>query len=99
MTLGEIETCVRERLHFVTVIYNDSSLSLIDASQQRRSYPTLGVRYGSVDFAAVAAGLGAWARRVATMEQLDVAVREALSVDRPAIIDAVVDPAEYFVRR
>ena len=50
MTLGEIETCIRERLHFVTVIYNDSSLSLIDASQQRRRYPTLGVRYGPVDF-------------------------------------------------
>ena len=35
MTCGEIETCVRERLHFVTVVYNDSSLSLIHASQQR----------------------------------------------------------------
>jgi acetolactate synthase-1/2/3 large subunit len=98
MTLGEIETCVRERLHFVTVIYNDSSLSLIDASQQRRGYPTLGVRYGAVDFAAVAAAMGAWARRVETMEQLDTAVREALAVDRPAVIDAVVDPTEYFPR-
>jgi acetolactate synthase-1/2/3 large subunit len=98
MTLGEIETCVRERLHFVTVIYNDSSLSLIDASQQRRGYPTLGVRYGSVDFAAAAAGLGAWTRRVDSLAQLDDAVREALRVDRPSVIDAVVDPAEYFVR-
>ena len=70
--------------------------SLIDASQQRRNYPTLGVRYGSVDFAAASAGLGAWARRVETMDQLDAAVHEALRVDRPAIIDAVVDPAEYF---
>jgi acetolactate synthase-1/2/3 large subunit len=96
MTLGEIETCIRERLHFVTIIYNDSSLSLIDASQQRRGYPTLGVRYGSVDFAAASAGLGAWARRVETMDQLDCAVREALTVNRPAVIDAVVDPAEYF---
>ena len=98
MTLGEIETCIRERLHFVTVIYNDSSLSLIDASQQRRGYPTLGVRYGSVDFAAASAGLGAWARRVETMEGLDAAVREALRLDRPAVIDVVVDPAEYFPR-
>jgi acetolactate synthase-1/2/3 large subunit len=98
MTLGEIETCIRERLHFVTVIYNDSSLSLIDASQQRRGYPTLGVRYGSVDFAAACAGLGAWARRVETMNQLDDAVREALSADRLAVIDAVVDPREYFAR-
>lgn len=99
MTLGEIETCIRERLHFVTVVYNDSSLSLIDASQQRRGYPTLGVRYGEVDFAAASAGLGAWARRVETMDQLDAAVGEALRVDRPAVIDAVVDPAEYFLKR
>jgi acetolactate synthase-1/2/3 large subunit len=96
MTLGEIETCIRERLHFVTVIYNDSSLSLIDASQQRRGYPTLGVRYSPVDFAAASAGLGAWARRVETMDQLDAAVKEAQTVDRPAVIDAIVDPAEYF---
>jgi acetolactate synthase I/II/III large subunit len=95
MTLGEIETCVRERLHFVTVVFNDSSLSLIDTAQQRRGHPTLGVRYGPVDFAAASAALGAWARRVDTMAQLDAAVREALTLDRPAVIDAVVDPAEY----
>jgi acetolactate synthase-1/2/3 large subunit len=95
MTLGEIETCVRERLHFVTVVFNDSSLSLIDTAQQRRKYPTLGVRYGPVDFAAASAALGAWARRVETMDQLDATVQEALRIDRPAVIDAVVDPAEY----
>jgi len=48
-----------------------------------------------VDFAAASAGLGAWARRVETMDELDAAVRDALRVDRPAVIDAVVDPAEY----
>jgi len=96
MTMGEIETCVRERLHFVTVVYNDSGLSLIDASQQRRGYPATGVRYGSVDFAAASAGLGAWSRRVDTLDALDAAVREAQRIDRPALVDAVVDPAEYF---
>src|SRR5262249_11075645 len=95
MTLGEIETCVRERLHFVTVVYNDSSLSLIDAAQKRRGHPTLGVCYGAVDFAAAAAGLGAWGRRVDSLDQLERAAREAMAVDRPAVIDAVVDPAEY----
>src|SRR5262249_33245218 len=95
MTLGEIETCVRERLHFVTVVYNDSSLSLIDMAQRRRHQPTFGVRYGSVDFAAAAAGLGAWARRVQAMGELEAAVKEALTIDRPAVIDAIVDPSEY----
>lgn len=66
MTLAEIETCVRERLHFVTVVFNDNSLSLIDTEQQRRGLPVNGVRYGSVDFAAAAAAMGAWGRRVST---------------------------------
>jgi acetolactate synthase-1/2/3 large subunit len=95
MTMADIETCVRERLHVVTVVFNDSSLSLIDVAQRRRGHPTLGVRYGPVDFAAAAAAMGAWSRRVETMTELDEAVVEAQRVDRPAVIDAVVDPAEY----
>jgi acetolactate synthase-1/2/3 large subunit len=95
MTHAEVETCVRERIHFVTVVYNDSALSLIDVAQQNRGYPTYGVRYGRVDFAAVAAGLGAWSRRVETPEALESAVREGLGLDRPVVIEAIVDPAEY----
>jgi acetolactate synthase I/II/III large subunit len=95
MTHAEIETCVRERIHFTTVIYNDDALSLIDVAQRNRGYPTHGVRYGRVDFAAVAAGLGAWSRRVDTPEALEGAVREGQRLDRPVVIDAVVDPAEY----
>ena len=95
MTMAELETCVRERLHFVTVVFNDNSLSLIDVAQERRGYPTLGVRYGDVNFAAAAAAFGAWARRVQTMAELDAALAEAAEVDRPVVIDAVVDPSEY----
>jgi acetolactate synthase-1/2/3 large subunit len=95
MTLGDIETCVRERLHFMTIVYNDSALSLIDVAQQRRGYPTCGVRYGSVDFATASAGLGAWTRRVETMDEVESAVREGLEADRPVVIDVLVDPGEY----
>jgi len=95
MTHAEIETCVRERIHFVTVVYNDCALSLIDVAQQNRGYPTYGVRYGPVDFAAVAAGMGAWSRRVETLEALESAVKEGLRLDRPVVIEAIVDPAEY----
>jgi acetolactate synthase-1/2/3 large subunit len=95
MTHAELETCVRERLHFMTVVYNDSALSLIDVAQQGRGYPTCGVRYGAIDFSVVASGFGVWSRRVETMESLEAAVREAQRIDGPAVIDAVVDPAEY----
>ncbi len=95
MTCAEIETCVRERLHFMTVVYNDSSLSLIHVAQQNRGHEPYGVDHGSVDFAGLAAAMGAWTRRVRTMEELDVAVREGLSVNRPVVIDVIVDPTEY----
>jgi acetolactate synthase-1/2/3 large subunit len=95
MTMAEVETCVRERLHFVTVVFNDSSLSLIDMAQRRRGLPMLGVRYGSIDFAAAAAAMGAWARRVASLPELDAALDDARAVDAPVVIDAIVDPAEY----
>ena len=95
MTHAEIETCVRERIHFVTVVFNDSALSLIDVAQRNRGYPTYGVRYGPVDFAAVAAGMGAWSRRVETLDALESAVKESRGIDRPVVIEAMVDPAEY----
>ena len=95
MTHAELETCVRERLHFTTIIYNDSALSLIDVAQQNRGYPTLGVKYSAIDFSAVASGFGVWSRRVETMASLEEAVREGLRIDGPVVIDAVVDPAEY----
>ena len=95
MTSAEIETCVRERLHFITVVYNDSSLSLIHVAQQNRGHEPYGVDHGAVDFAAVAAAMGAWTRRVRTMAELDAAVRAGLSVDAPVVIDAIVDPTEY----
>ncbi|HSL20976.1 MAG TPA: thiamine pyrophosphate-binding protein [Vicinamibacterales bacterium] len=95
MTLAEIETCVRERVRLVVVVFNDSSLSLIDVAQQRRGYPTVGVRHAPVDFAAAAVGFGAWSRRVARLDELEDAVRAARQVDGPAVLDIVVDPAEY----
>jgi thiamine pyrophosphate-dependent acetolactate synthase large subunit-like protein len=79
----------------MTVVYNDSSLSLIHVAQQNRGHEPYGVDHGLVDFAAVASGFGAWSRRVTTLEELGSAVREALGIDRPVVIDAVVDPSEY----
>ena len=94
MVMGEIETCAREHLALIVVIFNDSSLSLIDVAQQRRGYPTTGVRFVPVDYAAVSRGLGAWARRVKTLDEVSAAMREA-PPHGPVVLDALVDPSEY----
>jgi acetolactate synthase I/II/III large subunit len=95
MVFADIETCVRHRIHFVTIVYNDSALSLIQVAQLRRGLPDRGVRYGSVNFAAASAALGAWGRRVTTMEQLENAVKSAQHHEGPAVIEVLIDPTEY----
>jgi acetolactate synthase-1/2/3 large subunit len=95
MVFADLETCVRRKIPFVTVVYNDSALSLIQVAQARRGYTDYGVRYGAVDFAAASAALGAWSRRVTTLDELAAAVTEARRLDVPAVIEVPIDPAEY----
>jgi acetolactate synthase-1/2/3 large subunit len=95
MVFADVETAVRHGLRFVTVVYNDSALSLIQVAQERRGYPDYGVRYGEVDFAGASAALGAWARRVETMGDVKAAVKDAMRQCGPAVVEVIVDPAEY----
>jgi acetolactate synthase I/II/III large subunit len=95
MVFADLETCVRRRIHFITVVFNDNALSLIQVAQQRRRHADYGVRYGSVDFAAASAAFGAWSRRVSTLDELEAAVKEARRHEGPAVIEVAIDPAEY----
>jgi acetolactate synthase I/II/III large subunit len=95
MKLAEIETCVRHRIHFMTVVFNDDSLSMIKVSQEYKGHPNYGVDYGPVNFAAAAEALGAWARRVTTLEELDEAVASGIRAGRPVVIEVPIDSTEY----
>ena len=95
MVFADLETCVRRRIPFVTVVYNDSALSLIQVAQERRGHADYGVRYGPVDFAAASAALGAWSRKANTLEELAAAVKDARGLDVPAVIEVPIDPSEY----
>jgi acetolactate synthase-1/2/3 large subunit len=95
MSLGELETSVRRGLDILIVVFNDNQLSLIDVIQQNKALPRYGVRYGRIDFARVATAMGAWGRRVASLEELDEAVVDGMHAKRPALIDVPVDAEEY----
>jgi acetolactate synthase-1/2/3 large subunit len=95
MSLSEVETCVREGLRFVTVVFNDRQLSLIQVIQQNKGLPKSAVEYGPVDFAAAAQALGAVGFRVESAAELDGALEQAFRADRIAVLDVRVDPTEY----
>lgn len=95
MCLSELATAVERRCKIVVVVFNDAALSLIDIKQQKRQMPTRGVRYGAVDFAAIARGFGCRVWKVADETALDRALGEAFAGDGPALLDVQVDPSAY----
>ena len=79
----------------VVVVFNDSRLSLIDIKQQRQQRESRGVRFGAMDHAAVAQGLGCRGWRVDATEPLTPALGQAFASDGPALVDVTVDPDTY----
>ena len=96
MSLGELAVVAELDLPIVTVIINDDDLALIDLKQSKMNMTRQGVRFKSPQFAELARGFGIAASRVTSIEAFDVALAEALSTKRPAVIEALCDPSEYW---
>ena len=95
MCLAELATAARLGCRIVVVVFNDSRLSLIDIKQQRQQRESRGVRFGAMDHAAVAQGLGCRGWRVDATEPLTPALGQAFAHDGPALVDVTVDPDTY----
>lgn len=94
MVVQELETCVREDLPLVVVVFNDDQLSSIKVHQEQ-AYDErfVGVDYTEVDFATVAEGLGATGVRVESGEEFDEAMATVQEADGPVVIDTTIDPS------
>lgn len=98
MCIGELATAVREGVKLCIVVFNDSTLSLIQIKQQSRGLERDGIEWPRVDFAAIARGFGMSAFSVATTEAYESALREAFAINGPCLIDVHVDPSGYLAQ-
>lgn len=89
-----VETAVREKINLVTVIFNDSSYSSVKILQQRHYGRNIGVDFTNPDFAKYAEICGAKGFRVERPGEIRPALEAALKVNRPCLIDVIVDPLE-----
>ena len=93
MNMNEIATAVRCQKPLVQIILNNHVLGMV------RQWQTLfyGQRYSqtilndSVDFVKVAEAMGARAIRVTKLEEVEPALKEALSADGPVVLDCWID--------
>lgn len=95
MCLAELGTAARERLKVLTVVFNDRSLSLIRIKQEKMGYAPAGMSLDGVDWLAAAKTFGVPAWQVKNDAEMTRALAEAMAIDGPALIEAVIDPASY----
>ena len=96
MNMNEIATAVRSQIPVIQVVINNHVLGMVRQWQtlfygQRYSATTL---YDKVDFVKLAEAMGAWARRVTSIDEFESAFKEALALGEPCLIDCIIDSDE-----
>ncbi|MFF5406647.1 pyruvate dehydrogenase [Streptomyces misionensis] len=93
MLMGDFLTLVQYGLPVKVVVFNNSSLGMVDLEMMVDGLPPHGTGYPHTDFAAIATAAGARGIRVEKPAQVREALREAFAHDGPALVDVVTDPS------
>ena len=95
MMAGEMVTAKRYGLQVIVVVLSDGELNLIKLKQSWKEIPPYGTLLYDGDLFGSDTFLGVKVIRADSEESMSVAVRKALSMNEPAIINSVIDPEEY----
>lgn len=94
MNSQELETAVRLKLPFVTLVWRDNGYGVIRWKQQVRYGRTSAVEFGNPDFVRYAESFGAIGYRITDPSELRPVLVKALADSVPAVIDCPVDYSE-----
>ncbi|GAB2806604.1 pyruvate dehydrogenase [Streptomyces daliensis] len=92
MLMGDFLTLVQYDLPVKVVLFNNSSLGMVELEMMVDGMPAYGTGYRHTDFAAIAEAAGAKGVRVEKPKQIRGALRDALQHKGPALVDIVTDP-------
>jgi len=95
MLMGELATCVQEKLPVKVVVIKNNTLGQIKWEQMVfLGNPEFGCELLPIDFAAIARACGGTSVRIEDPAQCDSAMATALAEPGLVVIEAVVDPLE-----
>ncbi|MDK1473886.1 pyruvate dehydrogenase [Streptomyces sp. 549] len=92
MLMGDFLTLVQYDLPVKVVLFNNSSLGMVELEMLVAGMPAHGTANHNPDFAAVARAAGAHGVRVEKPKELRGALRDAFRHKGPALVDVVTDP-------
>ncbi|MGW6393032.1 pyruvate dehydrogenase [Streptomyces sp. NPDC055103] len=92
MLMGDFLTLVQYDLPVKVVVFNNSSLGMVELEMLVAGLPSFGTTNKNPDFAAIARAAGAYGVRVEKPKQLAGALKDAFKHKGPALVDVVTDP-------
>ncbi|MFI9227088.1 pyruvate dehydrogenase [Streptomyces rimosus] len=92
MLMGDFLTLVQYDLPVKVVLFNNSSLGMVELEMMVAGLPAYGTGNHNPDFAAIARAAGAHGVRVEKPKELRGALRDAFKHKGPALVDVVTDP-------
>ncbi|GHF08989.1 pyruvate dehydrogenase [Streptomyces morookaense] len=92
MLMGDFLTLVQYDLPVKVVLFNNSSLGMVELEMLVSGLPSHGTANHNPDFAAIARAAGAFGVRVEKPKQVRSALRDAFRHKGPALVDVVTDP-------
>jgi acetolactate synthase-1/2/3 large subunit len=95
MVQAELRLAASLRLGVLVVVFCDNSLNRIEIKQANRSYPSWGTLIEPTDFAQLAPAMGCEGTMVDSAGALERALAAPRPGDRPLVIGARIDPAQY----
>ncbi|MGW8762999.1 pyruvate dehydrogenase [Streptomyces sp. NPDC055815] len=92
MLMGDFLTLVQYDLPVKVIVFNNSSLSMVELEMLVAGLPSYGTTNKNPDFAAIARAAGAYGVRVEKPKHLAGALKDAFKHKGPALVDVVTDP-------
>jgi acetolactate synthase-1/2/3 large subunit len=95
MVQGELSVAASLGLDLLVIVFCDNSLNRIELKQQNRRYPSWGTLIDAVELEPLARAMGCEGVMVDSAAALSRALADARPRDRPLLIGARIDPAQY----
>ncbi len=95
MVMADFLTAVKYRLPVKVFIFNNQQLGMIMQEQKMEGYPNWQTKLQNLDYAAYARECGGIGINVKTHDELPEAVENALTSDKPVIVNIYTDPMRF----
>jgi len=87
LSIGELSACAEHQIPVIALVFNDSGYNILRMIQDSVLGRKHGTELPTVDFVAVAQGMGVEAERVEGVDQFESALARALERQGPTLLD------------